>query len=385
MEGNGWSAIAHQRHALIGGKRMSEISQVPGSSAIAVGSSDSYLLELAQASSLTVRIALRDAGLDASRATSLEACIQRIQEHQPKIVIMTLDRIATRHLAVIAEMRLLTRAPLLIISDDSSVDMRLVSLLARQREREWERMLELERLESLKSTLLRTVGHEVKSPITAVRAAAELLTDESIDIAPEQRRRIATTLRGGVQRLERIVEESLAFAELQAGAFSLNLEYLDMCEAIEIVVGGLRPELVAKHQMIDIITPQQPVMAKADSARIIQLLSALLFDATNRAPANTDLRVRVHEDDTGVLIELSIPGLGIAKSEQSMIFEEFYRSSEPGRAGSKASVLGLATAKKLARAHGGNIEVRSAVEGPTVFVLRLPSITRRTPPLDSPP
>jgi signal transduction histidine kinase len=252
--------------------------------------------------------------------------------------------------------------------------MRLVSLLGKQRERELERLLEVERLESLKSMLLRTVAHEIKSPITAVRAAAELLTDEAIDVAPEHRRRVASTLRGGVERLERTVQEALAYSELKAGGLSLNLEDIDLCEAVGDVVSVSGLDLAPKQQAIDIVGPPQPVMVKGDHARIIQLLSALLVDITHRAPVGARLRVTLRQDAEGASIEVAIPGLTIQESEQAMIFEEFYQGAQPDREGGHPSVLGLATAKRLAQAHGGDIEVRSNNAGPAVFTVTLPRI-----------
>lgn len=263
---------------------------------------------------------------------------------------------------------------LVIIVVIAALVMRLVSLLGRQRERELERLLEVERLASLKSTLLRTVAHEVKSPITVVRAAAELLTDDAIEVAPEHRRRIAATLRGGVQRLERIVQEALSYSELKAGSVRLNLEEIDLRVAIQDVIGVLAQDLDAKRQAVDLVTPPRAVTARVDPARIIQLLSALLTDSARRAPAGVHLRVSVRTDENGAMVEVAIPGTSIPEGEQAAIFEEFYRGEQPDRSKDPASVLGLATAKQLAQAHGGDIEVRSAAEGPTVFTVVLPRI-----------
>jgi signal transduction histidine kinase len=77
------------------------------------------------------------------------------------------------------------------------------------------------------------------------------------------------------------------------------------------------------------------------------------------------------------LIELSIAGLGIPESEQAMIFEEFYSGAEPDRLGATASPLGLATVKKTAQAHGGDIGVHSEDGELTVFTVRLPLVSKQ--------
>jgi DNA-binding response OmpR family regulator len=109
---------------------MSEFNSGQQNTGVAVDVRDSYLLDLAQAESLTVRIALRLTGLEARRTTSLDGFIQRTQQRDPAIVIITVDQITRHHLLVISDVRALTQAPLLVISEGSSGHMRLAAFEA---------------------------------------------------------------------------------------------------------------------------------------------------------------------------------------------------------------------------------------------------------------
>ena len=109
---------------------MSEFNRGLQDTGVAADVRDSYLLDLAQAESLTVRIALRLTGLEARRSTSLDGFIQRTRQQDPAIVIITIDEITRHHLLVISDVRALTQAPLFVISEGSSGHMRLAAFEA---------------------------------------------------------------------------------------------------------------------------------------------------------------------------------------------------------------------------------------------------------------
>ena len=254
--------------------------------------------------------------------------------------------------------------------------MRLVSLLNRQSEHELERLREIEQLEAMKSTLLRTVAHKVKSPMTAVRAAADLLADDSLAFQREQRQRIVATLHGGVRRLEHIIRESLAYAELKGAGIDLLREEIDMRAAVFDAVRVVEPAAHAKGQKIELDAPKLPALVDADPGRIEQVLINLLTNAIKFTPPGGRISVSVHHHHGTVVTEVSNPGPRIPSEEQELIFEEYYQGMEPDRMDHASVGLGLTVARRLAEAHGGAIGVRSDRETPTTFTLVLPSVAR---------
>ena len=250
--------------------------------------------------------------------------------------------------------------------------MRLVSLVGNQRDRELDRLHEVERLEALKSTLLRTVAHEVRSPMTAIRAAADILIDEDLVVQPAQRERVASALRSGIRRLERVVQESLAYAELKGSPVTLMLEEVDMrglvSQAVQVVAAAARQ----KQQEVDVAAPQRPLIVRCDPARIEQVLVNLLTNAVQFAPIGSRIRISLRQDGSGVVTDIANTGPPIPESEQDLIFEEYYQGKAPDRGGHTSVGLGLAVAKRLTEAHGGGLSVTSEEAG-TTFSLVLPA------------
>jgi len=251
--------------------------------------------------------------------------------------------------------------------------MRLVSLIARQRGQEMERLQELERLESMKSTLLRTVAHEVKSPITAVRAAADLIGDPNIDFDGDQRERGVATLHSGVRRLESIVQESLAYAVLRGDGIDLSRRPVDMREVVIHAVRAVEPAAQSKGQQVIVASPMLLASVDADAARIEQVLVNLLGNAVKFAPEGGEITVGVRETDGLVVTEISNSGAHIPKEEQERICEEYYQGGEPDRNDIGSFGLGLTVARRRAEAHGGSISVVSDPETLTMFTLSLPA------------
>lgn len=253
------------------------------------------------------------------------------------------------------------------------VVMRLVSLVSKESNAELERLRDLERLEALKSTLLRTVAHEVRSPMTAIRAAADILIDESIVVQPEQKTRVASALRSGIRRLERVVQESLAYAELKGSPIALMPEDVDMREVVTQAIQVVEEAARDRRQEIDVAAPQRALTVRCDPARIEQVLVNLLTNAVQFAPEGARLRVSIRQDSTGVVTDISNPGSQIPESEQDLIFEEYYQGKAHDRGGLTSIGLGLAVARRLAEAHGGMLTVESE-PAVTTFSLVLPPL-----------
>jgi K+-sensing histidine kinase KdpD len=153
--------------------------------------------------------------------------------------------------------------PKLVGSDYNAAELDFVSAVADQSAMainnprafaiEAKRREELERLDSLKSILLQTVSHELKSPITAIKLSTELLDHVSNGNASEQQReRLITTLKSGIQRLERLTSESLDYAAMQSAHLELNLQPIRLHSLVEDAVELLRPSISAREQIIDI-------------------------------------------------------------------------------------------------------------------------------------
>jgi two-component system sensor histidine kinase ResE len=225
------------------------------------------------------------------------------------------------------------------------------------------------RLERARRDLVANVSHELKTPIAALKGFLELL--EGDRVSERHRREFLAAMSQETARLERLVEEQLQLARLDAGALRLDYEEVDLGQLVTEVVAPRVP-LAAREGVELRARPAagEPVVADADPARIEQVLLILLDNALRHTPAGGRVEVAVSRDGDEAAVAVRDTGEGIAPESQAFVFDRFYRG-DASREGRSAG-LGLAIARGLAAAHGGSIGLRSVVGEGSTFTLRLP-------------
>jgi len=225
------------------------------------------------------------------------------------------------------------------------------------------------RLDRARRDLVANVSHELKTPIAALKGFLELLEDGSVDERHRQEFLAAMSQETG--RLERLVEEQLQLARLDAGALPLEREVIALDDLAEVVVAP-RAALAARDGITLTVerTVSEPVVVEVDAARIEQVLLILLDNAQRHTPSGGRVDVVVGRDGQDGTLAVRDSGEGIPEDARPFVFDRFYRG-DPSRAGRSAG-LGLAIARGLAAAHRGTIELESAVGVGSTFTLRLP-------------
>ncbi|MBI4282752.1 MAG: GAF domain-containing protein [Chloroflexi bacterium] len=234
------------------------------------------------------------------------------------------------------------------------------------------RLKELESLELLKSNLLRTIAHELKSPVTAVRSAVEFLSESEATLTQGHRQRVMRALQSGVDRLERMIQESLDYAQMRGSLLKLDLEQVSMAELIYGAVTLVRPPIEAKKQSLRIDVSPDLSQLYLDRLRFERVLLNLLSNANKFTPSGGELSLRAYREDHQVVIVVSDTGPGIPEDEQEMMFHEYYRGGSPDTQRNGGSGLGLAIAKHLVELHGGSIQLKSKVGKGTSVACTLP-------------
>ncbi len=226
------------------------------------------------------------------------------------------------------------------------------------------------RLERARRDLVANVSHELRTPLAALKGFLELLESESLD--PGTRRRFLVSMSQETARLERLVEEQMQLARLDAGGLPLVREPTDLGELASEVVGPRGPLAERAGVALEVRCPAGgPVLVDADPARLEQVLLILLDNALRHTPAGGRVLIGVGRDGSGAVLRVSDNGEGIPADEQSFVFDRFYRG-DTVRGGGRSTGLGLAIARGLVEAHGGTIDVRSAVGRGSTFTIRLP-------------
>jgi two-component system sensor histidine kinase ResE len=226
------------------------------------------------------------------------------------------------------------------------------------------------RLERARRDLVANVSHELKTPIAALKGFLELL--EGDRVSERHRREFVAAMSQETARLERLVEEQLQLARLDAGALPLRRERVDLGELARDAVAP-RVALAAREGVTLSARPHPgaPVEVDADPVRVEQILLILLDNALRHTPAGGRVEVAVGREDGQATVAVRDTGEGIPPEEQAFVFDRFYRG-DASREGRSAG-LGLAIARGLAAAHQGTIGLESAVGVGSTFTLRLPS------------
>ncbi|HLF04730.1 MAG TPA: ATP-binding protein [Dehalococcoidia bacterium] len=244
---------------------------------------------------------------------------------------------------------------------------------ARLHTQEAKRLNELEQLEKLKQTLLLTVSHEIKTPLTAIKAGTEMLQlqDQASPTSPKGR--LLRSINRGVERLERLVEESLDYAKMQDSNLELDLELIDLKELYEETISIATPAVRAKRQTLEVHLPELVPPVLVDRRRCERILLNLISNANKYTQPEGIIKVNLKVERTCLTTSVSDTGPGISKQEQDKLFNVYYRGeAADGQTASQSSGLGLAIAKYLVELHGGKIWLESTVGKGSTFYYSLP-------------
>jgi len=347
----------------------------------------------------TGRLAIDLGGLFARRLQTAEAPLFRIDMATDPYLQATNELERSTILELGAEMIVPLKAggeltgflyvgPKLVGGDYSSAELDFVAAAADQSAMainnarayaiEAQRREELERLDNLKSILLQTVSHELKSPITAIKLSVELLDHVLNGNASEQQRdRLIRTLQNGIQRLERLTSESLDYAAMQSAHLELNREPVRLSNVVEQAVALLQPSISARDQKVelDVIDSLHPLMI--DEPRIERVIANLVSNAHKYSPKGGLIRIEILRDGEDQVVRVIDQGPGIDDSEVDAVFSPYYRGKLADTSPVQGSGLGLSIARYLTELHDGTLTISQETSGDaasgTTFVLKLPA------------
>jgi K+-sensing histidine kinase KdpD len=246
----------------------------------------------------------------------------------------------------------------------------VVSELATRSRRLARQAVEAETLrqsDAVKTAVLRAVSHDLRSPLTAIRAASDGLENRSLTLDSSDREALWETIRIEGHRLERLVENLLDLSRLDAGPAVRRPEVW----TVDIVLARALEQLgVEADRVMVSLEGGAPLPIRVDAAQIERVLVNLLENALKFSSPTDPVSVSASRGAGRVLVRVRDRGPGIVPADRERIFEPFERGSGEGR----GSGLGLAIARGFAEANGGVIRVESSSDqGGSTFVLDLPA------------
>jgi len=214
------------------------------------------------------------------------------------------------------------------------------------------RLLEVNRE---KNRFLRHISHELKTPLTAIREGAELLTEEFVGVLNSQQREIVAILRDNSLQLQKLIENLLDFNIASSRATRLKVGRVNVRQLIEKVLSDHKVAALARQLVLDVSL--QSVYLDGDAGKLQTLVDNLISNAIKFSPVEGRLRVRLQRRGEQAVIEVADSGPGIPAEERRRVFDVFYQGSSSANGHVRGTGLGLSIAREYAQAHGGYIEV----------------------------
>jgi PAS domain S-box-containing protein len=233
-------------------------------------------------------------------------------------------------------------------------------------------------LDRLKSNFVNAVTHELRTPLTAIKGYAEFLEDGIGGPLTPQQLGYVCELQLGAARLERLVDDLLDFARIEAGTFKLKIADADLTGKIHEAAGSLEPQAREAGLGLRVEVPEEPLEVPMDAQRIGQVLLNLVHNALKFTAAGGTITVRARVDGELVRCEVTDTGIGIASVDQDKLFRRFSQLDSGVRTGGGTG-LGLSISKAIVEAHGGQIGVESQPGHGSTFWFTLPLKHREIP------
>ncbi len=253
------------------------------------------------------------------------------------------------------------------ITDRKQAEEKLQELY--NRERELRQNLETEINKGIEFT--RALVHELKTPLTSVLAASELLLEE---LKEKPLLSLVQSIARSASNLNRRIDELLDLAKGELNMLRLDIESIDPTPLFQEIGCEVMPVALGNRQFLSLELPSSLPVVRADKERLRQVVVNLLNNAFKFTPAGGTIILRVKEDGANLMVEVQDTGRGVSQKEQPRIFDAYYRT-ESDREQLSGLGLGLALSKRLVELHGGRIWVKSRKGKGSTFSFSVPLAT----------
>jgi two-component system sensor histidine kinase KdpD len=210
------------------------------------------------------------------------------------------------------------------------------------------------RSDALKSALLDSVSHDLRTPLASIRAAAGSLMDRSVDWSADEETAIVTTIDREAERLNRLVTNLLDVSRIEAGGLRAEFEPYELEDLVATAVARLHPSLGNRTLTIDIPPDTPPV--SVDATFIDQALTNVVENAIKYAPDGAPIRISAAIAEPGrVRLIVEDGGPGVPAGSLTRLFDKFYRVPRPGEGSRKGTGIGLTVVRGLVETMGGRV------------------------------
>jgi two-component system phosphate regulon sensor histidine kinase PhoR len=219
-------------------------------------------------------------------------------------------------------------------------------------------IVQLKKLEQVRSEFLGNVSHELRTPIFSLQGFLETLLDGAID-DPNVNRDFLKKASLHASRLDDLLSDLINISQIESGEMKMSFRYFAVNDFLEQVVSEMKPTAVKRKISLELQTMETEVEVLGDKERLKQVMVNLIDNAIKYNGNNGEVVVSSARTDGKVRITVSDTGVGIAKEHLGRIFERFYRVDKERSREAGGTGLGLAIVKHIVEAHGSGVDVQS--------------------------
>ncbi|MFL5672399.1 MAG: DUF4118 domain-containing protein [Chloroflexota bacterium] len=233
--------------------------------------------------------------------------------------------------------------------------------------------------DALKSALLDSVSHDLRTPLASIRATAGNLADPDVSMSPAEVRDAAESIDGEAQRLDRFVRSVLDLSRIESGTLRPDLEMFEVVPLIERAVARLAPVLRERQVTYDI--QGTPPLIRVDEVLFDAIVSNVLENVADHTPPGTPVRIAIAAADTQhVRITIEDAGPGVSSGEIGHVFDKFQRAGQPGERARRGMGIGLSIVRGMTEVLGGVTTARASDLGGLAIDIDLPAVSTPTEP-----
>ncbi|GIV33859.1 MAG: two-component sensor histidine kinase [Chitinophagales bacterium] len=233
-------------------------------------------------------------------------------------------------------------------------------------------ILQQKKLSDMKTDFVNNMTHELKTPISTISLASEMLRDSRISEDPRKIQKYAAVIHEENKRLGAHVEKVLQMAVLDRGELKLKKSKLNIHNLIQKAIDKMALQMEERNGILHTQLQASYPEVSVDETHFINIITNLLDNAIKYSSGKPEILIATHDTDGGVIILVSDKGIGMSRDVQKKVFDKFYRVPTGNVHNVKGFGLGLSYVKAMVDAHGGTIRLKSEPQKGTTFEIFIP-------------
>ena len=229
---------------------------------------------------------------------------------------------------------------------------------------------QLRQLNSMRRDFISNLSHELRTPVSVIRANSETLLDGALDNKKDAKV-FSKAILHNAERLSSMVSDLIDLSRIDYGDLKFNVSSIDLNKFIDSLISSMK-SLAKKKSITLSYKPNHKHPIKADSQALERVMNNLVDNAFKYSPNDSVIEITTSENKEFIKLMVSDAGIGISKTDQVYIFDRFYRTASARASKNQGSGLGLAIVKNLINNLNGEVWVNNRLDGGSIFWFTLP-------------